>query len=72
MVFVDHAAEYLVALDQAVEGQGGWSVLVVGGALVESLVWPVRVVVPGVLGQAPGGVVFVGEVDRVPEFGHQR
>ena len=30
MVFVDHAAEYLVALDQAVEGQGGWPVLVVG------------------------------------------
>jgi hypothetical protein len=26
-----------VASDQAVEGQGGWPVLVVGGALVESL-----------------------------------
>jgi hypothetical protein len=50
MVFVDHAAEDPVASDRAVEGQGGWSVLVAGGALAKSLMRPVRVVVPGVLG----------------------
>ena len=39
--------------------------LVVGGALVESLVRPVRVVVSGVLGQDFGGVVFVENQDVV-------
>ena len=65
VVFVDHTAEYPVALDQAVDGHGGWLVGVVGGALVESLVRPVRVVVPRVLGQDPGGVVFVVDQDAV-------
>jgi hypothetical protein len=65
VLFVDHTAEYAMASDQAVEGQGGWSVLVVGGSLVESLVRPVGVVVPGVLEQGPGGVVFVGDQDVV-------
>jgi hypothetical protein len=37
VVFVDHTAEYPVASDQAVEGQGGWPVLLAGGALAESL-----------------------------------
>jgi hypothetical protein len=37
VIFVDHTAEYAVASDQAVDGHGGWPVLVVGGALVESL-----------------------------------
>jgi hypothetical protein len=58
VVFVDHTAEY-AALDQAVDGQGGWPVLVVGCALVESLVRPVRVVVPGVLGYVESGLAFV-------------
>src|SRR5262249_5332695 len=61
--------EYAMASDRAVEGHGGWSVLVVGGSLVESLVRPVRVVVPGVLGQDPGGVVFVGGQDVVGALG---
>ena len=39
--------------------------LVVGCALVESLMRPVRVVVPGVLGQDSGGVVFVVDQDTV-------
>ena len=51
--------------DQAVEGQGGWPVLVAGGALAESLMRPVRIVVPSVLGQAPGGVAFVVDQDTV-------
>ena len=51
MVFVDHTAEYPVASDQAVDGQGGWSVLIVGGALVESLVRAVFVVEGLVLAQ---------------------
>src|SRR6476659_1846391 len=65
VVFVDHTAKYPVASDQAVEGQGGWSVLVAGCMLVESLVRAVRFVVPGVLGQDPGGVEFVLEQDTV-------
>ena len=60
MVFVDHAAEYSVASDQAIDGHGGWPVVVVGGVLVSGLVWPVRVVVLRVLGQDLGGVVFGG------------
>ena len=40
-------------------------VLVVGGALVESLVRSVRVVVPGVVGQDCGGVAFVVDQDAV-------
>jgi hypothetical protein len=46
VVFVDHTAEYAVASDQAVYWHGGWLVIVVGGALVESLMRPVRAVVP--------------------------
>lgn len=65
MVLVDHTAEYAVASDQAVDGQNGGWVLVVGGALVESLVRPMRVVVPHILGQDPGGVVFVVDQDAV-------
>lgn len=65
VVFVDHTAEYPVASDQAVEGQGGWPVFVAGGALAESLMRPVRIVVPGVLGQDPGGVAFVVDQDTV-------
>jgi hypothetical protein len=65
VVFVDHTAEYAVALDQTVVGDGGWLVLVVGSALVESLVRQVRVVVPGVLGQDSGGVAFVEDQDAV-------
>jgi hypothetical protein len=37
VVFVDHTAEYAVASDRAVYWHGGWLVVVVGGALVESL-----------------------------------
>jgi hypothetical protein len=65
VVFVDHTAEYPVTSDQAVEGQGGWSVLLAGGALVESLMPSLRVVVPSVLGQDSGGVVFVVDQDTV-------
>ena len=54
-----------MASDQAVDWHGGWPVVVVGGALVESLVWPMRVVVPRLLGQDPGGVVFVADQDAV-------
>jgi hypothetical protein len=65
VVFVDHTAKYPVASDQAVEGQGGWLVLLAGGALAESLMRPVRIVVPGVLGQDPGGVAFGVDQDTV-------
>ena len=54
-----------MALDQAVDWHGGWLVVVVGGALIESLMRPVRVVVPRILGQDPGGVVFVVDQDTV-------
>jgi hypothetical protein len=40
-------------------------VLLVGSALVGSLVRPVRVVVPGVLGQDSGGVAFAVDQDVV-------
>ena len=50
VVFVDHTAEYAVASDQAVDWPGGWLVVVLGGALVESLMRPMRVVVPRILG----------------------
>ncbi len=55
MAFVDHAAEYLVASDRAVDGHGDWPVVVVGGALVERLVRTMAVVVPGVRRQDPVG-----------------
>jgi hypothetical protein len=42
VVFVDHAAEYAVASDQAVNWQGGWPVLVVGCMVVESLMLSLR------------------------------
>jgi hypothetical protein len=50
VVFVDHTAEYEVASDRAVYWHGGWLVVVVGGALVESLMRPMRIVVPRILG----------------------
>jgi hypothetical protein len=50
VIFVDHTAEHAVASDRTLEGHGGWPVVVVGGALIESLMRPVRVVVPDVLG----------------------
>jgi hypothetical protein len=65
VIFVDHTAEYPVASDQAVEGHGCWPVLVAGGALAESLMRPVRVVVPRVLGQDPGGVAFVVDQNAI-------
>jgi hypothetical protein len=65
VVFVDHTAEYAVASDQAINWQGGWPVLVVGCMLVESLMRPVRVVVPRVLRQDRGGVAFVVDQDAV-------
>ena len=68
MVFVDHTAEYAVASDQAVDGQGGWPVLVVGCMLVECLMRPVRVVVPRVLRQDRGGVAFVVDQDTVSKL----
>jgi hypothetical protein len=54
VVLVDHAAEYAVLSDQAVDGHGGWSGVVVRDALVECLMRTVRVVVLRVLGQDPG------------------
>ncbi len=69
MVFVDHAVEYLVASDRAVDGHGGWPVVAVGGVLVESLVRTMAVVVPGVRGQDPGGVVLVVDQDAVGGLG---
>ena len=69
MVFVDDTAEYSVASDQAVDWYGGGPMVVVGGVLVDLLMGPVSVVVPGVLGQDPGGVVVVVDHDSVGALG---
>jgi len=65
VVFVDHAAEYPVASDRAVDRHGDWPMGVVGCVLVESLVRPMRVVMLRILGQHPDGVVPVVDQDAV-------
>jgi hypothetical protein len=69
VVFVDHAAEYAVASDRAIDGHGDCPVVVVGCVLVSGLVWPMSVVVLRVFGQHPGGVVLAVDQDVVGAFG---
>jgi hypothetical protein len=47
-VLVDHASEHPLPVDWSIEWDGGHEV-VVGWALIATLVWPVIVEVPGVL-----------------------
>ena len=63
-VFVDHAVEDLVPTDGGVEGDSeGW--VVVGRALLASLVWPVVIEMPKVLVEDRGGVALVVDQDPV-------